>query len=73
MNARAPFPLLHLVDTTGPRPRQRPISMDRAAKLFPDVVQRIAWLRAVAFLRTRTSHGWLYDRLPHDTNEEPPQ
>jgi hypothetical protein len=47
--------------------------MDRAAKLFPDVVQRIAWLRAVAFLRTRTSHGWLYDRLPHDTNEEPPQ
>jgi hypothetical protein len=57
---------------TLPRPdRQRPITMQRAAELFPEPAQQIQWLRAIAFLRTRTTYGWLFDRLPDD--QEPPQ
>jgi len=70
MNARA-----RIVDAyTLPRPvRPRPVSMARVAEMFPDPQQQIQWLRAVAFLRTCTTHGWIFDRLPaNDDQESPP-
>ena len=52
-----------------PKPRLRRVSAKDALRCHPNPAHARAWMRAVAYLRTRTARGWILDRAT--TKKEP--